>query len=64
MVKNAIDGMDEQVRLNGYFVFEWPRSNLGWNEIKELYDFMVRHRNILYFADVNGCRVGLKDMIP
>ena len=58
MVRNSIDGMEEQLRLNGYSVFEWPRSNLGWSEIPELYEFIVRHRNILYFADGNGCRVG------
>ena len=29
MVKNAIEGMEEQLELKGYFVYEWPRSNLG-----------------------------------
>ena len=47
MVRNSIEGMEEQLRLNGYFVFEWPRSNLGWDEIPELYDFIMRHRDIL-----------------
>ena len=56
--------MEEQLRLNGYFVYEWPRSDLGWNEIPEMYSFIERHREMLYFADCNGCRVGLKEFIP
>ena len=29
MVKHAIEGMDEHIKMNGYLVYEWSRPDLG-----------------------------------
>ena len=61
MCTRALHFCEQQLRAKRKFAFEWSRTTGGWNEVPEMATFLATHQDELFWADVAGCRVGLRD---
>ena len=61
MCTRALHFCEQQLRAKRKFAFERSRTTGGWNEVPEMATFLATYQDELFWADVAGCRVGLRD---